>query len=46
MVKLKEIKNRLGKEYYSESDNRQQIFVKSCVVGDNFYDYGETRPKK
>lgn len=26
-------------------DNEEKIFIKSCDLGDNFYDYGEREPE-
>ena len=48
MEKLKDICRFLDKHHvkYERSENNQQILIKSCEIGDNFYDYeyGE-RPK-
>ena len=43
MLKLKEIKNKLNqmKVEYEISDDNQKIYILSCNIGDNFYDYDE-----
>lgn len=45
MKKLKEIEKILGESCW-RSDNGQQLIVKACRLGDNFYDYGESAPRK
>ena len=47
MEKLKNIKRKLNQLQikYETWENNQGISVYSCYVGDNFYDYGEDKPK-
>lgn len=43
MEKLKNIKRKLDEMEvnWSESENGQNIEIKACEIGNNFYDYGE-----
>ena len=40
MRKLKDIEKEFPSSY--RNDNGQILYIRSCDVGDNFYDYGET----
>lgn len=46
MIKLKDIEKKLKKEKvrYFRSENEQFLYVYSCDIGNNFYDYGEEEP--
>lgn len=45
---VKEIKTQLDElgltNYHIPKDNPQLINIKSCALGDNFFDYGEEEP--
>lgn len=41
MMKMKELKQLLDKTDIEYEMVNQQIYILSCCLGDNFYDYGE-----
>ena len=44
MKKLKEIEKEFPHSW--RTDNGQQLYIRWCEVGDNFYDYGQAKPLK
>lgn len=45
MLKLKNIEKKLNDSAW-RSDNGQHLYIKSCALGHNFYDYGEDEPEE
>lgn len=46
MLKLKNIEKNFNNFSAWRSDNNQQLYIKCCALGNNFYDYGENQPEK
>ena len=44
MLKLKDIEKHFNSFCAWRTDNNQQLCIKSCALGQNFYDYGDEPP--